>query len=94
MAAHTLGRAVQEGLTNARKYAPGQKVTLSVESKEDKVRVRMQNKKVAHQPESGGRNGLLGLEERARLAGGTFTVLDDASIFTWVLELPKEGSAQ
>ena len=54
----------------------------------------MQNKKEAHQPKSGGGNGLLGLEERARLAGGTFTVLDDASTFTWVLELPEEASAQ
>ncbi|WP_231913774.1 sensor histidine kinase [Corynebacterium minutissimum] len=94
LAAHTLGRAVQEGLTNARKYAPGQKVRLTVENEEDKVRVTMQNKKVADQPESGGGNGLLGLEERARLAGGTFTVLDDASTFTWVLELPEEASAQ
>ncbi|STC80200.1 sensor histidine kinase [Corynebacterium minutissimum] len=93
LAAHTLGRAVQEGLTNARKYAPGQKVTLRVENEEDKVRVTMQNKKVAAQPESGGGNGLLGLEERARLAGGTFTVLDDASTFTWVLELPEEAHA-
>lgn len=94
LAAHTMGRAVQEGLTNARKYAPGQKVTLRVENEEDKVRVTMQNKKVADQPESGGGNGLLGMEERARLAGGTFTVLDDASTFTWVLELPEEASAQ
>ncbi|OFQ34988.1 hypothetical protein HMPREF2943_00905 [Corynebacterium sp. HMSC072D12] len=93
LAAHTLGRAVQEGLTNARKYAPGKKVTLTVENEEDKVRVTMQNKKVAEQPESGGGNGLLGLEERARLAGGTFTVLDDASTFTWVLELPEEAHA-
>ncbi|MHB2251287.1 sensor histidine kinase [Corynebacterium aurimucosum] len=93
LAAHTLGRAVQEGLTNARKYAPGQKVTLIVENEEDKVRVTMQNKKVAAQSESGGGNGLLGLEERARLAGGTFTVLDDASTFTWVLELPEEAHA-
>ncbi len=93
LAAHTLGRAVQEGLTNARKYAPGQKVTLSVDNEENKVRVTMQNKKVAAQPESGGGNGLLGLEERARLAGGTFTVLDDASTFTWVLELPEEAHA-
>ena len=94
MAAHTLGRAVQEGLTNARKYAPGKKVRLIVENEEDKVRVSMQNKKVTDQPESSGGNGLLGMEERARLAGGTFAVLDDASTFTWVLELPKEGSAQ
>ncbi|AJI79544.1 signal transduction histidine kinase [Corynebacterium singulare] len=93
MAAHTLGRAVQEGLTNARKYAPGKKVTLSVDNEEGKVQVTMQNKKEAHQPESGGGNGLLGLEERARLAGGTFTVLDDASTFTWVLELPEEAHA-
>ena len=93
MAAHTLGRAVQEGLTNARKYAPGKKVTLTVENEEDKVRVTMQNKKVTHQPKSGGGNGLLGLEERARLAGGTFIVLDDASTFTWVLELPEEAHA-
>ena len=94
LAAHTLGRAVQEGLTNARKYAPGQKVTLTVDNEENKVRVTMQNKKVAAQPKSGGGNGLLGLEERARLAGGTFAVLDDASTFTWVLELPEEASAQ
>ena len=93
LAAHTLGRAVQEGLTNARKYAPGQKVRLTVENEENKVRVTMQNKKVPAQPKSGGGNGLLGLEERARLAGGTFTVLDDASTFTWVLELPEEAHA-
>ena len=36
LAAHTLGRAVQEGLTHARKYAPGQKVRLTVENEEDK----------------------------------------------------------
>lgn len=94
LAAHTLGRAVQEGLTNARKYAPGKKVTLTVDNEEGKVRMTMQNKKVAHQRSSGGGNGLLGLEERARLAGGTFAVLDDASTFTWVLELPEEGSAE
>lgn len=93
LAAHTLGRAVQEGLTNARKYAPGQKVTLTVDNEENKVRMTMQNKKVAAQPESGGGNGLLGLEERARLAGGTFTVLSDASTFTWILELPEEAHA-
>ena len=68
-------------------------MTLSVDNEEGKVQVTMQNKKVAHQPKSGGGNGLLGLEERARLAGGTFTVLDDASTFTWVLELPEEAHA-
>jgi signal transduction histidine kinase len=74
-----LYRFVQEGLTNARKHAPGQPVNVSIAGRPgNRVTLRLDNALVAHTPDAGGAQppsglGLTGLRERARLAGGELT---------------------
>ncbi|GHB17379.1 two-component sensor histidine kinase [Streptomyces viridiviolaceus] len=70
----TAYRIVQEALTNARKHAPGMDVTVSVTGAAgDGLAVTVRNAPpagdVPHVPGSG--QGLIGLTERAILAGGT-----------------------
>ena len=69
-------RTAQEGLTNARKHAPGQPVTLGLGFEPGQVTVSVANPL----PPAGGQgplaatgagDGLTGLKERAALAGGT-----------------------
>ncbi|PAZ16858.1 sensor histidine kinase [Streptomyces sp. SA15] len=69
----TAYRIAQEGLTNARKHAPGAEVTVSVtgapgEGLTVSVRNPPPDGEVPHVPGSG--QGLIGLAERATLAGG------------------------
>ncbi|GCB44782.1 hypothetical protein SNL152K_2072 [Streptomyces sp. NL15-2K] len=69
----TAYRVTQEGLTNARKHAPGAEVTVSVtgapgEGLTVSVRNPPPDGEVSHVPGSG--QGLIGLAERATLAGG------------------------
>ncbi|WUG35352.1 histidine kinase [Streptomyces sp. NBC_00459] len=69
----TAYRIVQEGLTNARKHAPGAEVTVSLTGAPgDGLTVSVSNPappgEVPHVPGSG--QGLIGLAERATLAGG------------------------
>ncbi|MFJ6658347.1 sensor histidine kinase [Streptomyces sp. NPDC091377] len=69
----TTYRIAQEGLTNARKHAPGSEVTVAVTGAPgDGLTVRVRNPdpegEVPHVPGSG--QGLIGLTERATLAGG------------------------
>ncbi len=70
----TAYRVAQEALTNARKHAPGTEVTVSVTGAPgDGLAVSVRNAppegEVPHVPGSG--QGLIGLTERATLAGGT-----------------------
>ncbi|MFD8552819.1 sensor histidine kinase, partial [Streptomyces fradiae] len=69
----TVYRIVQEGLTNARKHAPGARVDVLVRGRPgDGLTVDVRNTAppgpVPHVPGSG--QGLIGLSERATLAGG------------------------
>ncbi|MEV8590801.1 histidine kinase [Streptomyces sp. NPDC051180] len=69
----TVYRIAQEGLTNARKHAPGTVVTVTVRGRPgDGLTVDVHNPApsgpVPHVPGSG--QGLIGLTERATLAGG------------------------
>jgi signal transduction histidine kinase len=68
----TAFRLVQEGLTNARKHAPGAVVSVLLE-RGDEVHVRVANP-LSHRPPTpvlpGARSGLEGLAERVALAGG------------------------
>jgi len=73
---HVAYRTAQEGLTNARKHAPGQPVTLGLGFEPGYVTVSVANPLPAagHKgplAESGAGAGLTGLKERAALAGGT-----------------------
>ncbi|MEU9611589.1 histidine kinase [Streptomyces sp. NPDC048209] len=65
-------RVVQEGLTNAHKHAPGAAIVVGLRYEPDSLVVEVANGPAA-EPVSGvpsGRQGLTGLEERARLVGG------------------------
>lgn len=71
--ARVVYRIAQEGLTNARKYAPQAQTTVTVEHSDDSVAITVRNSATARPPmdlPSSG-HGLLGLAERVRLAGGT-----------------------
>ena len=81
----TVYRIVQEGLTNARKHAPGALVTVRLSGSEgDGVDVLVRNPlgfRSSDAPPSG--LGLVGLRERAELRGGRLDAGPDGS--TWVL---------
>lgn len=68
----TLYRIVQEGLTNARKHAPGARVTVALSGNpEDGIDVTLRNPLgFASTATPGAGLGLVGLSERAELAGG------------------------
>ena len=73
---HVAYRTAQEGLTNARKHAPGQPVTLGLGFEPGQVTVSVANPLAPADhtgplAETGASAGLTGLKERAALAGGT-----------------------
>ncbi|WP_438948572.1 sensor histidine kinase [Streptomyces atratus] len=75
-AARAAHRVVQESLTNATKHAPHARVSVEVTHTVEETTVRVQN---GPSPARGGPEGvpgtgrgLIGLDERVRLAGGTF----------------------
>jgi signal transduction histidine kinase len=73
-AGRTAYRIVQEGLTNARKHAPGAAVTLTVQAPEGDLLVEVRSLApvavAAGSPLPGAGTGLIGLAERVTLAGG------------------------
>ena len=91
MAQHAVHRAVQEGLTNARKHAAGQPVSITV----CEVGVEMRNPlpvaKAEERAGSGvGGYGLVGLRERVELSGGRMNVHvgEEGEEFGWSIRLP------
>jgi signal transduction histidine kinase len=86
-------RTAQEALTNARKHAPGQPVTLRLGYDPDQVTLSAVNPVPAEHAErpladTGGGFGLVGLRERATLAGGTFEAGPDAGNWQVRLRIP------
>ncbi|MEU3853343.1 histidine kinase [Streptomyces sp. NPDC029554] len=86
-------RVVQEALTNATKHAPGAPITVRVSHRADETVVSVFNEL----PDEGGRpaapgsgSGLIGLDERVRLAGGTLRAGRRAGGFEVRAELPHE----
>lgn len=74
-AGHAAYRVVQEGLTNAFKHAPGAPLTVGLHYESDSLVVEVANGPVpkgagARPAAVSGGQGLAGLRERARLAGG------------------------
>ena len=79
----TLYRIVQEGMTNARKHAPGTRLTIQVSgSPEGGVDIRLRNP-IGFGPSAapGAGLGLVGLTERAELAGGRLEHRRDGQTF-------------
>jgi signal transduction histidine kinase len=66
-------RAVQEGLTNIAKHAPGATASLDLSIDTRRVCVTLINSRPTRMPDQlpSDRNGLLGLRERAELLGGS-----------------------
>jgi signal transduction histidine kinase len=82
LASRTVYRVVQEGLTNARKHAPGDTVSISISGEPGGLlEVKVINRPNGASPPQtsparpgepvGAGNGLVGLAERVALAGGT-----------------------
>ncbi|MEU8813201.1 histidine kinase [Actinoplanes sp. NPDC048796] len=73
MAERALHRVAREALTNVAKHAPGAPATVSVTHTADETTIVVENGPPSARPRPGaGGSGLAGLDERVRLAGGTF----------------------
>ncbi|RNL80329.1 sensor histidine kinase [Nocardioides marmorisolisilvae] len=95
----TVYRIVQEALTNARKHAIGAHVAVRVTgSPDDGVTVSVSNARrvgVQGMPTTPGAGlGLVGLRERAELAGGSLAVVQDSATFTLRGWLPWSPGSQ
>jgi signal transduction histidine kinase len=93
----TAYRVVQEGLTNARKHAPGVLVRLEVTTSAEALRIEIRNPAplspapAAALPGAG--SGLIGLGERVQLANGELRHgSGDAGGFALVATLPLDGA--
>ena len=92
-AALTAFRTAQEALTNARKHAPGQPVSLTLSYPSDGMTLLVSNPLpapggAAPLARAGAGYGLTGLRERAALAGGTPTSGPSGSWWEVCLRLP------
>ncbi len=91
-------RIVQEGLSNARKYAQTERLRVSVQSKNGVIIAEVQDYGVGFNidqlPADTQSLGLLGMRERAELIGGTFnirSVVGEGTTLT--LSLPQQSDA-
>src|SRR4051794_10584243 len=90
----TAYRIAQEGLTNARKHAPGAAVTLTVCAPDGALQVEVRSLAsvavAAAPPPHGASTGLIGLAERVSLAGGTLEHgVDPDGAFVLRASLPR-----
>ncbi len=92
-AAQVAYRTAQEGLTNARKHAPGQHVTLGLGFEPGQITVSVANPLPPAGDQgplaiTGAGAGLTGLRERAALAGGTLEAGPAAGTWRVCLKIP------
>jgi len=90
----TAYRIAQEGLTNARKHAPGAAVTLTVQAPDGHLQVEIRSLApvavASPSPLPGAGTGLIGLAERVTLAGGELeSGVDPAGAFVLRASLPR-----
>lgn len=91
-----VARAVQEGLTNARKHAPGEPVDLRVVPAPDGITVEMSNPaKGTGDGAAGPGRGLAGMRQRAEQVGGALDIVRANGQFRWRMHLgAEEGTAR
>ncbi|GGT66085.1 MULTISPECIES: sensor histidine kinase [Streptomyces] len=86
-------RIVQEGLTNAARYAGGERVNARIALTDEDLEITMENPLPARAPVArpdGGR-GLRGIAERARLLGGTSEAGASGGVWRLAVRLPVGG---
>ncbi|MFF8605378.1 sensor histidine kinase [Streptomyces sp. NPDC015346] len=86
-------RIVQEGLTNAARYAGGERVSARIALEDEELEITMENPLPARAPVArpdGGR-GLRGIAERARLLGGTAEAGASDGVWRLAVRLPVGG---
>lgn len=89
---YALYRAVQEGLTNVRRHAPGAAAALVLEGQDDVVGFRLTNPAAtATNPVEPGR-GLIGMRERIETLGGAVSAEVEDEAFVLVVTLPRATS--
>jgi signal transduction histidine kinase len=95
-AARVVHRVVQEGLTNARKHAPGAAVRVTVIDREGRITVTVANGPAAARPLDlpGSGRGLVGLAERLRLVGGTLDSRRSDGGWRLVAEVPIPSTVE
>ncbi|MEU4146698.1 sensor histidine kinase [Streptomyces parvulus] len=89
-------RVVQEALTNAAKHAPGAPIAVQVTHTADETVVSVVNEppeQAADAPATGSGSGLIGLDERVRLAGGALRTGPRAGGFEVHARLPRSASS-
>jgi len=85
----TLYRAAQEALTNVGKHAHASRVDLTLEYRDEFVRLRVEDDGVGSDNAEGG-FGLLGVRERVQLLSGVVRIRSEATNgFALEVELPK-----
>ncbi|WP_043677961.1 sensor histidine kinase [Streptomyces xylophagus] len=89
-ASQAVRRVAQEALTNVRKHAPGAKVRLRLDYGEHEVTldVRESGGSPGELTGAGGGYGLLGMQERAELLGGSLRAEPDEEGFVVTLKVP------
>ncbi|MQY19907.1 sensor histidine kinase [Nocardia macrotermitis] len=86
-----IGRAAQEACTNARKHAPGQPITLTLEDRDEGLDVTIGNPitgKLSALRDSGAGAGLLGMTERIAAVGGTVRAGRQDNLWTVRIRVP------
>jgi signal transduction histidine kinase len=85
-------RIVQEALTNARRHAPGADVDVEVTYKEGRVELRVRDHGPGPAEEMLTGHGIVGMRDRAAIAGGTFSCgAAEGGGFVVEVELPTSG---
>jgi signal transduction histidine kinase len=89
----TAYRIVQEGLTNARRHAPGAAVDVELRYSGDDLIVRIYDNGPDPAPDGGSGHGLTGMLERAAMVGGRVTAgAAPGAGFLVEAVLPKKGA--
>jgi signal transduction histidine kinase len=89
----TAYRIVQEGLTNARRHAPGAAVDVELRYRGDDLVVRIYDNGPDPAPDGGSGHGLTGMLERAAMVGGRVTAgAAPGAGFLVEAVLPKKGA--
>ena len=80
-------------MTNARKHAPGEPVTITIAALADALLITMSNPVTRAEKKGSGNSGgygIVGMRERASVVGGTLQVNDEEESFSWTLRLPRK----